>query len=506
MSDTPKTTQIDQIDQHDQVALRTKKLADWRQTGHAYPQATLSSHTAAMLKETYRNTQKDELEQAAIAVTLSGRIMTCRQMGKASFVTIYDGTETLQLYVRQQTLGQDPYEHFRALDLGDIITVTGTVFRTKTNELSLHCKTLNLLVKSLRPWPSHFHGLADQELRYRQRYLDLMSNPESRQLFQKRSHIIQAIRNYLLAADFLEVETPMLHPIPGGALAKPFVTHHNALNCELFLRIAPELYLKRLIVGGFPRVFEINRNFRNEGLSTRHNPEFTTIEFNQAYATYHTLMDFTEGLLRQVAQEVLGTTQITYREKNIDLSQPFARIDMLQSVQEHLAHWPQTIWQDQHALAKQMIKEGFKPEQQWGLGGLIVHLFEETIETTLIQPTFITGYPTEVSPLARPSDHNPNLTDRFELYLGGFEIANGFSELNDPHDQSQRFQEQANARTQGHDEAMFYDQDYVTALEYGMPPNAGTGIGLDRLVMVLTGATSIRDVILFPTLRKKEKS
>jgi lysyl-tRNA synthetase, class II len=496
-------TPITELDHHDQIALRKQKLATLRKQGSAYPTATKPSIDSTTLATKYEKESSETLAEQKNSVAMNGRIMTCRQMGKASFVHIQDNTGTTQLYLRQQTLGEDVYEQFKTWDLGDCIHITGYVFRTKVGELSVHCDHIQLEAKALHPLPDKFHGLADQEIKYRQRYLDLISNKETRTLFQQRSHIIQEIRQCLLDADFLEVETPMLHPIPGGAIAKPFVTHHNALDRDLFLRIAPELYLKKLVVGGLHRVFEINRNFRNEGLSTRHNPEFTELEFYQAHATYETLMDFTETMLRQVSKKVLGTTEIKYRGQPIDLGKPFARISMYEAVQKKFASWPKTVWQDREALAKKIKQEGFKPNDDWGIGGLMVHLFEETIESELIQPTFITGYPTEVSPLARRNDTNPELTDRFEMFLGGFEVANGFSELNDPEDQAQRFQEQADARASGDDEAMYFDQDYITALEHGMPPTAGEGIGIDRLVMVLTGATSIRDVILFPSLRDK---
>jgi lysyl-tRNA synthetase class 2 len=424
-------------------------------------------------------------------------------MGKACFATLQDMSGRIQLYVTLDAVGAATLEAFKHWDLGDIVAATGTLFKTRTGELSVKCDTVRLLSKALRPLPEKFHGLTDTEQKYRQRHVDLITNPASREVFVKRSQIVQAIREFFVARGFLEVETPMMHPIPGGAAARPFVTHHNALDTELFLRIAPELYLKRLVVGGLEKVFEINRNFRNEGISTRHNPEFTMLEFYEAYRDYRDLMDLTEALLREVAQKVLGTTTVTYQGEAIDLGAPFARLTMAEAINR---------FNPQYALADlakpAYLREALQPfdvdvYDTDGVGLLQLKLFEATTEEQLVQPTFIVAHPTDVSPLARASDADPAVTDRFELFITRREIANGFSELNDPEDQAARFAAQAKAKEAGDEEAMYYDADYVRALEYGLPPTAGEGIGIDRLVMLLTDSPSIRDVILFPQLKRE---
>jgi lysyl-tRNA synthetase class 2 len=424
-----------------------------------------------------------------------------RVMGKASFATLQDMSDRIQLYVTRDAIGDDAYEGFKHWDLGDIVGATGTLFKTKTGELTVRCEKVRLLAKALRPLPEKFHGLTDQEQKYRQRYVDLVTNPASRDVFVKRSQIVQAIREFFVERGFLEVETPMMHSIPGGAAAKPFVTHHNALDTDLYLRIAPELYLKRLVVGGLEKVFEINRNFRNEGISTRHNPEFTMLEFYEAYRDYRDLMDLTEALLREVAQKVVGTTTISYQGETIDLGRSFDRLTMAEAIHHY---------DDRFALADlakpEFLRAALKPFEvdvfdTDGVGILQLKLFEATTEEKLVQPTFIVAHPTDVSPLARANDSNPAITDRFELFITRREIANGFSELNDPEDQAARFAAQARAKEAGDEEAMYYDADYVRALEYGLPPTAGEGVGIDRLVMLFTDSPSIRDVILFPQLK-----
>ena len=448
----------------------------------------------------------DALDAAAIEakqrhVAMAGRIVSQRRMGKASFLHIQDMTGRIQLYLRKNDLPDVVYDACMQWDLGDIIGVEGTLFKTKTNELSVKCTALRLLTKALRPLPEKYHGLADQELRYRQRYLDLIANEHVRTVFQLRAKIIESVRTVLTEHRFLEVETPMMQPLAGGALARPFETHHNALDMTLYLRIAPELYLKRLVVGGFERVFEINRSFRNEGISTRHNPEFTMLEFYAAYTDYQDVMNLMESLLRTVAQAALGTTTLCYQTNAIDLSQPFARYTVKEAI---LAYNPDIAPKrlESLAAARDLAQCLSVPiAEKAGLGKLQVEIFEKTVERQLIAPTFITGYPTEVSPLARQSDDDPFVADRFELFVGGQEIANGFSELNDPQDQAARFRAQIEARKAGDDEAMQFDQDYITALEHGLPPTAGCGMGIDRLTMLLTDSASIRDVILFPLLR-----
>ena len=472
-------------DNSEQVEVRKQKLAKLKTTGAiVYPNDFKPTHTPAEIFNNFASANAEELAAAPKDIRIAGRIMAIRRMGKASFFHIQDRRGRLQIYIQQNRVGEDVYGLFRTLDMGDIIGVAGHLFRTRTNELTLEAEGLRLLTKCLRPLPEKWHGLADVEARYRQRYLDLMVNPDVRQVFEARSRIVRTLRRFFEERDFLEVETPMMQPIPGGAAARPFITHHNTLDMELYLRVAPELFLKRLLVGGFDRVFELNRNFRNEGISVRHNPEFTMLEFYQAYATFEDLMQLTEELFQTLAKEVIGSLQVTYGDHVIDLSPPWRRLTIREAIMTHDG----AVNEDVDTLSAPY-------------GNALVEVFEEVAEAQLIQPTFITGYPIEVSPLARKSDANPAMVDRFELYIGGRELANAFSELNDPADQRERFLEQMAAREAGDDTANPIDDDYVRALEYGMPPAAGEGIGIDRLVMLLTNAASIRDVILFPLLR-----
>jgi lysyl-tRNA synthetase class 2 len=442
-----------------------------------------------------------ELEAKNITVSMAGRIMTRRHMGKASFINIQDMSGQMQVYVRKNDLPEGVYDDFTHWDLGDIVGFSGQVFKTKTGELSIKAKEIVLLTKALRPLPEKYHGLTDQETRYRQRYLDLIVNEKSRNTFKIRAKLIQSMREFFAEHKFIEVETPMMQPIPGGATARPFITHHNALDMKLYLRIAPELYLKRLVVGGFERVFEINRNFRNEGLSTRHNPEFTMIEFYQAYADYHELMDFTEVMLRTLAQKVLGKTTIHYQGEDYDFAKPFDRLTVKEAVLHYNPELNNEIINNLPKLSEYAVSLGIPIKSEYGLGKVQIEIFEKTVEAKLKAPTFITEYPTEVSPLARCNNEMPEVVDRFEFFVGGREIANGFSELNDPQDQASRFKKQADQLTLGDQEAMHYDADYITALEHGLPPTAGEGIGIDRLAMLFTDSPSIRDVILFPQMR-----
>ena len=490
------------IDATEVYVVRKQKLAALREQGFSFPNQFRREHLAKDLTERYAALSKEALAEQAIPVCVAGRIVLRRVMGKASFFHIQDVSGRLQIYIRENEM-PEAYAQFKHWDLGDIVGVRGVLFLTNTGELSVQANDLQLLTKSLRPLPDKFHGLADQETRYRKRYVDLIANEETRQTFLIRSRLIQAFRRFMDKHLFLEVETPMMHPIPGGALARPFVTHHNALGQDMYLRIAPELYLKRLVVGGFERVYEINRNFRNEGISTRHNPEFTMVEFYQAYADYQDMMDFTEQLLHFLCDEVLGSRQVTYQEHIIDFAKPCARLSMREAVVQY-----NPAVQEAHiatlAACRRVLdglKLPYKPSD--GLGKLHMILFEETVEHQLIQPTFVTGYPTEVSPLARRNADDPEITDRFEFFIGGREIANGFSELNDAEDQAARFQKQVEEKEAGDLEAMHFDSDYIEALEYGMPPTAGEGIGIDRLAMLFTNAPSIRDVILFPHLRQE---
>ena len=493
-----------QLTENEQIAQRRAKLAELRKTSNAYPNNFRRNNLADALHATYSNESTEELVTKNISASIAGRMLTRRIMGKASFATLQDMSGKIQIYLRQSDLPENMYEQFLNYDLGDIIGVCGTVFRTKTGELSVKVQKIYLLAKSLRPLPEKFHGLTDHETCYRQRYLDLMVNPETRRVFQIRSHLITAMRHFFTTHGFVEVETPMMQPIPGGATARPFVTHHNALDMQLYLRIAPELYLKRLVVGGMERVFEINRNFRNEGISVRHNPEFTMVEFYQAYADYHDLMNFSEEMLRYLAHEVLGSTKIKCNGVELDLANPFRRM----TLKESILHFDKKIkaadLDDVTSIRKIADNLGINVDPQYGLGKLQYELFEKIVEKELHEPTFITEYPAEVSPLARKNDNNPFITDRFELFVGGRELANGFSELNDPEDQAERFRAQADSFASGDQEAMRYDADYITALEYGLPPTAGEGIGIDRLAMLFADVPTIRDVILFPLLRNQD--
>ena len=487
-------------DENQLIAERRAKLAEWRKTGEAFPNDFQRENMAARLVEAYGDKTTEELEGLPVEVKVGGRMMLKRVMGKASFATLQDVSGRIQIYVARDKVGEESYAAFKTWDLGDILGVVGTLMKTKTGELTIQAAELRLLTKSLRPLPDKFHGLADVEMKYRQRYVDLIMNEETRATFRARSAIVASIRNYMSGHGFLEVETPMMHPIPGGASAKPFVTHHNALDMQQFLRIAPELYLKRLVVGGFEKVFEINRNFRNEGLSPRHNPEFTMMEFYEAYADYRSLMDFTEGLLRHAAREALGKEVFDYQGRVLDLSKPFHRLTILGAIQKEHPEFTDAQLADAEFL-KTKIKAFGEPVKPGGLGSLQLQLFEACAEAQTWEPTFIIDYPVEVSPLARASDSNPEITERFELFIVGREIANGFSELNDAEDQAARFQAQAQAKDAGDEEAMYYDADFIRALEYGLPPTGGCGIGIDRLVMLLTNAPAIRDVILFPQMR-----
>jgi lysyl-tRNA synthetase, class II len=498
-------------DENQIIAERRAKLAELRAHGIAFPNDFRREHLAADLHAAWGNLENEALEPRHVAVAVAGRMMLKRVMGKASFATIQDTSGRIQLYVQRDGVGEAVYEAFKHWDLGDIVGARGTVFKTKTGELSVKVTEMRLLAKALRPLPEKFHGLADQEQKYRQRYVDLITSEEAREVFRVRTRVIQAIREYMVERGYLEVETPMMHPIPGGASARPFVTHHNALDMDLYLRIAPELYLKRLVVGGFEKVFEINRNFRNEGISTRHNPEFTMMEFYEAYRDHRYLMDFTEDLLRTVARKTLGTAQIRYGEHVIDLAKPFERLTVAQAIAKYHPDWTPAQLSDRKWLNERLytakshgdVDAADQPLDTMGTGALQLALFEETTEQHLIQPTFIVDYPAEVSPLARRNDANPDITDRFELYIVGRELANGFSELNDPEDQAARFLAQAQRKEAGDAEAMHYDADYIRALEHGMPPAAGEGIGIDRLVMLFTDSPSIRDVLLFPHLRRE---
>ncbi len=499
------TNQDQQLDENKLIAQRREKLKALREQGNAFPNDFRRNLVAGELHAEYGEKDATELESAALRVKLAGRLMSRRVMGKASFAHIQDMSGRIQLFVQRDQLGAEEYAWFKqGLDIGDIVGAEGTLFKTRTGELSVKVESLRLLTKSLRPLPEKFHGLTDQESRYRQRYLDLIMNECARETFRTRTRIVQFMRQYLDARGYLEVETPMMQVIPGGAAARPFITHHHALDMQLFLRIAPELYLKRLVVGGFERVYEINRNFRNEGLSTRHNPEFTMLEFYQAYADYEDLMDLTEDMLRSMAREVLGSTEIPYQGDTYDFGKPFARMTVREAI---LRFNPDLAPADIDDLAKAgeaARRLGIPLKESWGLGKVQIEIFEKTVEHRLTDPTFITGYPTEVSPLARRSDSDPSVTDRFELIVGGREIANGFSELNDAEDQAERFRKQVAEKEAGDEEAMHFDADYIRALEHGMPPTAGEGIGIDRLVMLFTDSASIRDVLLFPHMRPEE--
>ena len=495
--DTPKGTVEQTL-----VQQRRAKLTELRRRQHAYPNDFTRDCLSAQLHQDYGHLSDADLQEKKPTHSLAGRMMRRRIMGKASFVTLQDGQGQFQLYLRSDHLGHAAYKEFLAWDLGDVIGASGIVFRTKTKELSLDAQQIRLLAKSLHPLPDKHKGLTDIEMRHRQRYLDLLINPETAALFRRRSQIISFLRAFLQQHDFLEVETPMLHSLPGGANARPFMTHHNALDIPLFLRIAPELFLKRLIIGGYDKVFEINRNFRNEGLSTQHNPEFTMLEFYQAYVDYAALMHLTEKLLFDLVKQFNNNSPLLpYQKIDINWELPFRRITHQEAILEHN---PQLKREDLRSPAKlraYLHQRSIACLERWGLGGMQNALFEKTVEHQLVQPTFVTHYPAEVSPLARRNDENDQLADRFELFIAGHEIANGFSELNDPEEQARILKQQAQAKTQGDNEAMVYDQDFITALEYGMPPVAGEGLGIDRLVMLLTNSASIRNVLLFPQLR-----
>ncbi len=480
---------------------RRKVDALWEAGINPYPNDFKPLHTSADFNAAYGD--KQEIDATDDIFVVAGRILARRSFGKAAFVQLQDRKGRIQLYVKKDQVGDEAFAAFESFDIGDIVGAEGYPFRTKTGELSLHARSIRLLTKSLLPLPEKFHGLTDVETRYRQRYVDLIVNPESREIFFKRSRIINLIRAFMTGRDFLEVETPMMQQIPGGATARPFITHHNALDMQLYLRIAPELYLKRLVVGGMDRVFEINRNFRNEGISVRHNPEFTMMEFYQAYATYEDLMELTEELFCHVAQEVLGTLDFTNQGMEISFQRPWKRLTVREAILEYGDIDAGHLDDRDHALAYAR-SIGLELPDGIGYGKLLMEIFEEVAEHKLIQPTFITEYPTEVSPLSRKNDHNPDIVDRFELIIGGREIANAFSELNDPVDQKERFLAQVAEKDKGDEEAHYMDEDYVRALEYGLPPTAGEGIGIDRLVMLLTDSASIRDVILFPQLRKEK--
>ena len=501
MTDQNNDTIATVHDENQLVAERREKLRQWRETGSAYPNDFERQNTAAKLIEHFDDKTPEALDSMPISVSVAGRIMLKRVMGKASFLTIQDVSGRIQLYVTRDKIGEDAYADFKKWDLGDLIGCSGTLFKTKTGELSIACDSIRLLSKCLRPLPEKFHGLTDIEQRYRQRYLDLIMNQESRTTFAARSRLVQSIRAYMVNDGFLEVETPMMHPIPGGASAKPFTTHHNALDMPLYLRIAPELYLKRLVVGGFEKVFEINRNFRNEGLSPRHNPEFTMMEFYEAYADYKSMMNFTEGVIRHAAREALGKEVFTYQGRELDLSKPFHRLTIVQAVLKHCPQYTEAQLNDEAWLRQQFADRKVELPKIIGLGGLQLMFFEETAKAQLWEPTLIIDYPAEVSPLARRSDKNPEIAERFELFIVGREIANGFSELNDPEDQAERFLAQVAAKEAGDEEAMYYDADYIQALEFGLPPTGGCGIGIDRLIMLVTDSPAIRDVILFPQMR-----
>jgi lysyl-tRNA synthetase, class II len=508
MSDT--TSPPAHQDENQLIAERKDKLKALRQLqsdGHGvtFPNDFKPTDHALALLATHGEQTAEVLKAHSTPAKVAGRMMLKRVMGKASFMTLQDSTGRIQIYVKSEDIGAQAYELLKHWDLGDIVGAQGFVFKTKTGELSIHATEVRLLTKSLRPMPDKFHGIHDQEVKYRQRYVDLMTDDAARKRFVARSKAVSSIREFMVSHAFLEVETPMLHPIPGGANARPFKTHHNALDQEMYLRIAPELYLKRLIVGGFERVFEINRNFRNEGISVRHNPEFTMMEFYAAYWDYQDLMTFTEGLIRHAALQTVGTTTLSYGGKPVDLSQPFERLTIREAIQKHTqaaALVDDAAWLIQ-ALKKLGLNEEKNALSKRSLASLQVLYFEETVETQLWQPTFICEHPVEISPLARASDTRPDVTERFELYITGREFGNGFSELNDAQEQAARFASQVAAKDGGDDEAMFFDHDFVRALEYGMPPTGGCGIGIDRLMMLLTDSPSIRDVILFPALRRE---
>jgi lysyl-tRNA synthetase, class II len=484
------------------VAERREKLARLREAGVAYPNDFTRTHLSRELESAHGARSKEELEKQEIRATIAGRLMLKRVMGKASFGVLQDYSGRLQIYLSDDRTGKETHARFKHLDLGDIVGVSGVLFRTQKGELTLHAHDLRLLTKSLRPLPEKFHGLTDQEQRYRQRYLDLVMNESSRRVFEVRSTVVASIREYLARAGYVEVETPMLQPIPGGAVARPFKTHHNALDMELYLRIAPELYLKRLVVAGLEKVYELNRNFRNEGISTRHNPEFTMMEMYCAYTDYQYMMSMCEQVIRHAIEQSLSSQTVSYQGRAIDFAKPFVRLTMAEAIRRHAPEeWTEAQLRNRSFLATKLSQRQVEFGNNQGWGALQLMLFESLAEKQLVEPTFIVDFPAEVSPLARRKDSDPELAERFELFIDAKEIANGFSELNDPEDQAARFQEQASLKAAGDAEAMYYDADYIRALEYGLPPTSGAGIGIDRLVMLLTDSPSIRDVILFPHMR-----
>jgi len=490
-------------DQNKLIKERRSKLSSLRESGFNFPKPIPIDSYCIDLNNNHEESSKEDLENLNKEVAIAGRMMAKRIMGKSSFSKIKDGTSSIQIFINSKNVSEELYEHFKTYDVGDILWVKGTLFKTKTDELTINANEIELLTKSLRPLPEKYHGLTDTETRYRKRYLDLIMSDESRDVFENRSKIITTIRKYLNEQEILEVETPMMQPIPGGAIARPFVTHHNTLDKDFYLRIAPELYLKRLVVGGMHRVYEINRSFRNEGVSTQHNPEFTMLELYLAFASYEEIMTLVEEMVIEISKGLYGSTTITYQDKEYDLSGPYKRITLEESVMEFNPDMNREKLRDQHYLLGVCKKLKIKNSKDMPAGKLLLEIFEKTVEEHLIEPTFITAYPKDVSPLSRANDEDPWLVDRFEFFIAGRELANGFHELNDPDDQSQRFKDQVKERDSGDDEAMVYDEDYIEALEYGMPPTSGLGVGIDRLTMIFTDKPSIRDVLLFPHMRNK---
>jgi len=492
----------DSQDENKLIAQRRDKLASIRERRVAFPNGFVKEDNSSALTESYDSKTKEELEALAVTAVIAGRIIRMR----GPFVVLQDGSGQMQVYINNKSFSPEQGEEIKSFDLGDIIGVAGEMFKTGKGELTLRAGEFELLTKSLRPLPDKHKGLTDTEMRYRQRYVDLIVNEQSRNIFKTRSRILRFIRHYFESLDFMEVETPMMQVIPGGATARPFITHHNALDQDMYLRVAPELFLKRLVVGGFERVFELNRNFRNEGLSTRHNPEFTMLEFYQAYARYQDLMDLTEDLFRKIAIEIGGSSKVKFQGSEYDFSQPFARLSVTDSIRKYCGIEDEEAFVSAESVAALANSLDVHFDENWPKGKILMEIFDQKVESELDQPTFITEYPIEVSPLARCNEENPEITDRFELIIGGRELANGFSELNDPEDQAERFKEQVAQKESGDSEAMHFDHDYVTALEYGMPPTAGEGIGIDRLVMLFTDSASIKDVLLFPHMRPQQDS
>ena len=490
-------------DQNKLIKERRSKLSSLRESGFNFPKPIPIDSYCIDLNNNHEESSKEDLENLNKEVAIAGRMMAKRIMGKSSFSKIKDGTSSIQIFINSKNVSEELYEQFKTYDVGDILWVKGILFKTKTDELTINANEIELLTKSLRPLPEKYHGLTDTETRYRKRYLDLIMSDESRDVFENRSKIITTIRKYLNEQEILEVETPMMQPIPGGAIARPFVTHHNTLDKDFYLRIAPELYLKRLVVGGMHRVYEINRSFRNEGVSTQHNPEFTMLELYLAFASYEEIMTLVEEMVIEISKDLYGSTTITYQDKEYDLSGPYKRITLEESVMEFNPDMNREKLRDQHYLLGVCKKLKIKNSKDMPAGKLLLEIFEKTVEEHLIEPTFITAYPKDVSPLSRANDEDPWLVDRFEFFIAGRELANGFHELNDPDDQSQRFKDQVKERDSGDDEAMVYDEDYIEALEYGMPPTSGLGVGIDRLTMIFTDKPSIRDVLLFPHMRNK---